>query len=372
MERSLLSPDQRPAAGIWSLDGDRLSSVESFDVGPAIVLVPSEHVLLTTVALPLPTPRRRAEALPFAIEDRLAQPLSATHVALGEVLADGLYLAGAVSHDVMRRWIGALTEAGLTRAAIVPDALALPVPAAGGWSVDLAGGRALVRTNDGAGFALPLAHLEAAWRAAGEPVCVAFGEALPPVMAGAISDLAVAPLAARLVAPALDLRQGSYAAPRRALSPLLRRIALVAAIGVVAHGAIAAADTLALDHIASKRAAETRAIAATVAPQMPIGDDVAASVADILPANGAGPSDFLPLLGRITTALKPLGASAALHNIAFDAGADTVAIEAEAPDIAGLQKIGQTLQASGLPTESGAATAQNGKAVGSFLIRGRR
>ena len=61
-------------AGIWAIDGDSLLAVERFDIGPAIVLVPTEAVLLLTADLPLPSPRRRAEALPFAIEDRIAVP----------------------------------------------------------------------------------------------------------------------------------------------------------------------------------------------------------------------------------------------------------------------------------------------------------
>lgn len=363
---------ERPAAGIWSLDGEQLSSVESFDVGPAIVLVPSESVLLTIADLPLPTPRRRAEALPFAVEDHVAQPLTAVHVALGAEVGEGRYLAGAVSQELMQRWVAVLAEAGLARAAIVPDVLALPRPAPGGWSIDAAAGRALVRSDDGGGFALPLVNLEAAWRAAGMPACRSFGETLPPGMAASPADLAAAPLAARLTAPALDLRQGAYARARRAVPPLVRRIALIAAAGVIAHGAIAAADTLALDHIASKRAQETRALALTIAPSAAIGDDVAAGVADLLPAYGAGPSSFLPLLGRVSAALKPLGPGTALRDISFDGSANTVAIDVEAPDIAGLQRVGQALQAAGLASESGAASAADGKAVGAFLIRGGR
>lgn len=360
----------RPAAGIWSLDGDRLASVESFDVGPTIVLVPAEHVLLTTAALPLAGLRRRAEALPFAIEDRIGEPLAAVHVALGAELAPQRHLAGVVAHDLMRLWTDRLAGAGLTHGALVPDVLALPVPPEGSWSVDLAAGRAMVRTDDGAGFALPADHLGAAWEAAGRPRCLCFGEPLPFALPGDPAELEQAPLAARLLAPALDLRQGVYAVPKRGGTPLWRRIATIAAAGVIAHGAIAAADTLALDHIAARRAAETRALVAQVAPGAPLDGDLAESVAGIVPANGAGPSAFLPLLARVAAALKPLGQGIALRGIAFDAAAGTLSVDVETQDIAALQRVGAALTASGLNTTSGAASQDQGKAVGAFLVRG--
>ncbi|NIJ07740.1 general secretion pathway protein L [Sphingomonas vulcanisoli] len=363
--------DRGPAtAGIWSIDGDGLRPIERFDVGPAIVLVPSEAVLLLTADLPLPTPRRRFEALPFAIEDRVAVPIGSVHCALGEELAPQRHLAGVVDHAVMAAWSAMLAEAGLDRAALVPDALALPVPPEGAWSVDLAAGRALVRLPDGTGFALPAAHLESAWETAGRPRIVAYGELLPFAVAGDPLELAATPLAERLLAPALDLRQGRYAPPRRSASPLLKRIAIVAAIGVVAHGAIATADTLALDHIASQRAAETRALIAQVAPTAVVGEDVAASAEELLPTSGAGPSQFLPLLSRVATALKPLGAQIVMRSVNFDAAQGTLSVEIEAADIAGLQKAGGLLTSSGLNAMAGAASQDQGKAVGAFLIKG--
>ncbi len=357
-------------AGIWSIDGDGLKPLETFDVGPAIVLAPSEAILLLTADLPLPTPRRRAEALPFAIEDRVAVPIAGVHVALGAEVGSQRYLAAAVDPVLMARWTALLDEAGLDRAALVPDALALPVPPEGAWSVDLAAGRALVRLRDATGFALPAGQLEHAWDAAGRPRVLAYGEPLPFALASDPLELSTATLAERLLLPALDLRQGRFAPPRAAASPLLKRIAIVAAIGVVAHGAIAAADTLALDHIAAQRAAETRALIAQVAPSAVIGEDVAASATELLPTAGAAPSQFLPMLARVATALKPLGTQIAMRSVNFDATQGTLSVEIEAPDIAGLQKAGALLSSSGLNAMAGAASQDQGKAVGAFLIRG--
>lgn len=364
--------EARIASGIWSLEGDQLVSVEQFTQGPAVVLVRSEHVLTMAVALPpLGSVVRRREALPFAIEDRIAEPLEEVHVALGRELVDNTYLAGVVRHDLMRQWVMRLAEAGLERASLVPDALSLPVPGEASWSVDLAGDRALVRAPDGTGFALPLALLEAAWKAAGEPACIAYGDPLPPMMKAAQAGLEAEPLAKRLLAPALDLRQGRYAIPRRAIDPLWKRIALVTAIGALAQGAIAMADTIALNRIAAQREADVRALASTVQPAFVIGDNLETTVTDLTPdADSAQPSQFLSLLSRSGTALAKLQRPVTWRGLAFDRGAGTLTLEVEGQDIAALQSVAQALSAAGLAAQAGAASVDQGKAVGSFAVRG--
>jgi general secretion pathway protein L len=359
--------DRRSAAGVWSIASGDIVEVERFESGAAIVLVPTELVLLLTAALPLPGLRRRVEALPFAIEDRIAEPLGAVHIALGAELSPQRHLAGVVSHEVMRGWLAEIDAAGLSHARIVPDALAVPMPATGLWSVDLAGDRALVRSDDGTGLALPAAHLAAAWVAAGRPRCISYGNRLPIEMAGDVGT--AESLASRLADPALDLRQGTYGLRRDAMPALAKRIAIVAAFGLIAHGAIAAADTLALNHIAARRAAETRTLLAQIAPDVVIGDDVAASAADLLPENGGKPSAFLPLLVRAGAALGQIGPAASLHAIAFDAAFGTLTLQVEATDMAGLQRVSGALRAQGLSADSGPTSTSQGKTTGAFMIR---
>jgi general secretion pathway protein L len=236
--------------------------------------------------------------------------------------------------------------------------------------VDISAGRALVRTEDGTGFALPIAHLATAWSAAGRPRAIAYGGGVPEEIASEAGAYDQESLAARLIQPALDLRQGAFTAPRRILSPLWRRIAIVAAAGALAHAAIAGVDTLAVERIASAKASETRALVQQVAPSAVIGDDVAASAAEILPAGGAGPSGFLPLFVRVGGALKPLGSAIRMHAISYDGSAGTMSIEVEAATIEGLQQVGAALTAAGIAAQAGAASQSDGKAVGAFLIRG--
>lgn len=334
----------RPSsAALWVLREDGI--VPDARVSPAtdMLLVPTEHVLLLSVHLPLSSQRQRMAALPFAIEDRLAESLEAVHVALGVEIGARHYLAGIVRHRLMADWIERLEAAGLSRAALVPDVLLLPQPGPGHWAVDVAGSRALVRCNDGTGFAVDVRQLPTAWRAAGQPRCISYGEPLPETMAGKAEATAALPLTA---SPALDLRQGPYARAGMGAG-LLKRAALVAVAGTVAHGAIAAADTLALQRVAGQRTEELRQLVTSVAPGRPIGDDVASAAADLLPVTQGGPpSRFLPLLSRTAEALGPSHGLAVRH-LRFDRSG-ALLLELEAPDSGTLQRMEQKLRAAGL------------------------
>ncbi|MEZ0242254.1 MAG: type II secretion system protein GspL [Sphingomonas sp.] len=291
---------------MWSLSGGRLIINEP--EGPATILVPTESVLLLAVDLPLSSRAKRLEALPFAIEDRIADPVEAVHLAIGAEIAPKRYLVGVVRHEVMADWVEAADAARLGHAAMVPDALALPRPDEGAWSVDLAGQRAVVRAGDGSGFALNAAMLLPAWQAAGNPPATAYGAPLPAEMMQGGAPLDPGALANRLASPALDLRQGAYAR-RRGASNTLRRIGWIVALGAAAHTGIALADTVMLRVIADRRAEDTSKLIAQMAPGVPLTGDLATTAMNLLPTGGGGvPQTVLPLLNRVSTALVPIGA----------------------------------------------------------------
>ncbi len=321
------------AAGVWTLTGGRLIIAEAG--GPATILVPTEQVRLLAVDLPLSSRAKRLEALPFAIEDQIAEPIESLHLALGAEIAPKRYLVGVVRHEVMERWVDLADAGGLGQAAMVPDALALPQPPEGEWAVDLGETRALVRVGDGGGFAIPAPLLGAAWETAGKPAALAYGTALPAEMMLGRSALAPGPLATRLLSPVLDLRQGRYAVRRAGISTFWRRLGWIVAIGAAAHTAIAFADTLMLRSIADRRAAETRTVAGLAAPGANLGGDLRTVIPDLLPKSGSkAPDAFLPLLTRISGALQPLGGSLSVRQIAFEGNTLTMDVDGTDPGLA--------------------------------------
>lgn len=340
------SLDASGPAGVWTLAGEAL--VASDADGPATVLVPNEAVRLLAVDLPLPTRARRLAALPFAVEELIAEPIDSVHLALGIELSPKRYLVGVVRHDRMAEWIARIEAEGLGHAALVPDALALPQPAAGEWAVELGATRALVRAGDGTGFAIPAALLRTAWDAAGQPRTIAYGTALPADMTDSTDALALDPLARRLLAPALDLRQGIYAV-RRTGSGFWRKLATVAVLGLLAHVVIAALDTMALRNIANARVAETRELVATRAPGTALPEEgLASAVADLLPRPGAGggANPFLGAAARLSAALTPLGADLSVRTMRTEGTSLIVDLDSTDPGFAG--RVRTTLSNGGI------------------------
>lgn len=342
----------------WRLTATGLSAVDDMTAaGGGIVTVPTEQALLLVADLPLPSRAKRIAALPFAVEDRIADSIEAVHLALGQELAPHRHLVAVVRHDVMRGWVRLLADEGLSGLPIVPDALLLPRPATD-WAVEVKDGRALVRDADGGGFALPAAMLPAAWAAAGQPPCLSLGEPLPIGMAG---DTAIE--AAWPATPPLDLRQGAYAARRQPIGSVARRVLIVAGAGVLAHGAIAAADTMALKGQAARREAETRALVATAMPSVSAGEDLAGSVMAALPAGpvASGPPDrLMPLLARVSTAAATAG-PVATEAMAYDAAAGRLVLT--------VKPGGETALATALNAAGLGATAGPGRVVVREAVR---
>jgi general secretion pathway protein L len=93
------------------------------DVGEksVIVLVPAETVLTTSVDLPIKSGPRLRSALPFALEEQLAEDVENLHFAAGGRGDNGLLRVSVVAHDQMREWIGLLESAGINATQIIPE-----------------------------------------------------------------------------------------------------------------------------------------------------------------------------------------------------------------------------------------------------------
>lgn len=356
-------PRATATGGVWSLDDDGLTLVDADWAGRAVVLAPTEQVLMLAVDLPIANRAQRQSALAFAIEDQVSEPIEAVHAALGEALSPGRYLAGVVRHDRMRLWCTLIDAAGLKGAALVPDALTLPSPGPGYWSVALRGERALVRAADGPGFAVPAANLALMWEAAGRPLMASYGDALPDELVGEAPGPGWTPRAME-TPPVLDLRQGPYAV-RATSSPLTRRLAMVLGLGLLAHVAIHVVDTVALMRAADAKKAEV-ALLVGQAGGVTTGD-LATTARSMLPQTPGARTDFLPLFSRTATALQPVGPTASLQTVTYgdDAG---LTLAVQAPDLAGLQAVEAALKAAGLDPTSGASSVDAGRASQEIVL----
>ncbi len=337
------------SGGVWTLAGGQAIIAEPD--GPATILVPSESVSLLRVELPLASRAKRIEALPFAIEDRIADPIESVHIALGAEVAPRTYLVAVVRHAQMASWVEAAESGGLGYAAMVPDALALPAPGTGEWCAEAREGRVLVRSGDGTGFALPTALVGPAWERAGSPRIWNCG-------AAPIGELPQTPfsggggLADRLVSPAIDLRQGVYARRGARGRSWKKRLAWIVAAGIAAHVVIAAADVVMLNVIAERRAEDVRSAVAQAAPGANLSGDLEASVVGMLPVSGPPPGRFVPAVTAASRALAPLSSVVTARAMRFEGNALVLDIEPGAPDLA--DRIRAAFRAAAVPAQVGA------------------
>ena len=90
------------------------------DVGDrkVIVLVPATHVLTTSVELPLKSQAKIQQALPFALEEFLADDVEELHFAAGPRRENGRIPVSIVNRQKLMDWIASLSAAG-----IFPDAV---------------------------------------------------------------------------------------------------------------------------------------------------------------------------------------------------------------------------------------------------------
>jgi len=87
---------------------------------PVIVLVPASEVSTLTVELPARGARLRA-ALPFALEEQVADEIENLHFASGKRLASGRLPVAVVARDKMAEWLGRLNDAGIVPAQLIPE-----------------------------------------------------------------------------------------------------------------------------------------------------------------------------------------------------------------------------------------------------------
>ncbi|MFP4244512.1 MAG: type II secretion system protein GspL [Ectothiorhodospira sp.] len=117
------------------------------------ILAPGNRVLLTRVHLPTRNPRAIQRALPYALEDQLAEDVEDLHFVPGARLPDGALPVAVVARGDMDAWTQALGAAGIQLRSMVPETALLPVPE-DGWCLWLEGERAWLAPGDACGLGL--------------------------------------------------------------------------------------------------------------------------------------------------------------------------------------------------------------------------
>jgi len=124
------------------LRGDLPNLATAANNASVILLLPATEVLLFTVELPV-TQRQIAKALPYAIEDWLANEVETYHL-VWQKLPDGFVAVAAISHERLENLLHPYHEAGIKVEAVYAETLLLPYQD-GEISILLTGDQAAVR-----------------------------------------------------------------------------------------------------------------------------------------------------------------------------------------------------------------------------------
>ncbi len=381
----------RPPYTLW-LDGERhqgaLAELAARLNGRAVrVFVPSEDCLLARVTVPPGNRQRLLKAVPYALEEHLAEDVEALHFSLGERDAEGRLAVAVVARAHMDRWLAELNEAGITYRGLHPDLLLLPWQA-DRWSVTTLAEIALVRTGPADGFAcdkdnlsdflrLRLREAERPPEALDLYLCpepIALGDlgAAVPVTTRRCEHLLE--LGAQQSAPPpIDLAQGDYSPSRRwaRLWRPWRLAAGLAALWLALHLLVLAWDNARLE---AERQALRAQIEAVYRQAFPDARKVVNPRVQMtrrlerLKAGGRSEGDFLALLGRVAPILKRGGGE--IRSVRYKDG--TLDVELSVPGLEALDRLkGRLEQEAGVVAEIQSAAARDGKVQGRLQIRSR-
>ena len=359
---------------------------------PVWVLVPGEDVLLTLATVPTRNRQRMLKALPYALEEQIAEDLEAVHLAVGPVSASGQVAVAVMARARLDGWLEALRAVGVEPDRMAPETLALPRDEAD-WRVLVDGPRTLVRTGDVAGFAvdrdnlLPLlrASLEETEGAAparilvsgDDPVAADEIRAASADLAGSVAaDPEPAPALALLArgatrGPLLDLLQGPY--DRRGsiaswLKPW-RAAAAVALVWVLLEAGLLIDDYRQLTADQATLAEDIEAVFRQTLPEVQkiVNPRVQMERALRSLQPTAGGDGFLQLLAETGEVLRALPGARPLA-VGYRGG--RIDLDLEVPDLQALDRLKQDLsQRGGLETSIQTVTAKEGRVQGRLQVK---
>jgi general secretion pathway protein L len=148
--------DERPLGSVYH--GTLTEAANQAPGAQVVLLAPGTEVLLTQAQVPLMNRNRLVKAVPFVLEDELADDVDALHFAVGQRRADGAMACAVVSREVMDAWQAMSRAAGVQPHVLASEVLAVPFRE-GAWSLLIHGARTLLRTAVQDGLAMDTVNL---------------------------------------------------------------------------------------------------------------------------------------------------------------------------------------------------------------------
>lgn len=381
----------------------------SVDIGDrsVIVLVPSAAVLTTTVDMPIKGGAKLQAALPYALEEFLADDVDQLHFAAGPRHSSGVIPVSVVSKETLEQWISWLEHAGIEANSIMADIYGLArIP--GTISLLVADHQVVI--NDGADVALlmegvspgdALAAIGAFDDASSDDAdadqtdelgeigtprhvlvyCapedeeryqhdwIAMRQELDSLDVKLLSDGVLPRLAVTVATGSgINLLQGAYGRKINyagALQPWKYVAILILALVVVAVGTKAASYYSLKSELASVQQ-QFQLQYQQLVPGAALPRDPAAAVQSLLARTGSAqtPQVFLRSLEQLSLAVNQ-NRSASIQAISFRAG--VIDVRLSAPDVATLDSIQRSIAQGGRFKATIQSTDQDGDKVNSRI-----
>ena len=141
----------RPLSGVGRGNGEEL--VTACQNKEVVLLVPGSDVLLTNVTIPTRNTTGIARALPYAVEEQLAEDVDLLHFARGEQDAEGAMPVAVIRRQCLDQYLGVLTQLRIYPASAYAAPLLLPQKE-DVWSVLVEDEKALLRYGSDQGLEL--------------------------------------------------------------------------------------------------------------------------------------------------------------------------------------------------------------------------
>ncbi len=372
-----------------------------------IVLVPSAEVLTMTVDMPIKGGAKLQAALPYALEEFLADDVDQLHFAAGTRHSSGLIPVSVVNKEKLEQWMSWLDKAGIEATSIIADIYGLAsIPG----TISLLVADQQVVINDGADIALLMEGVSPGDALAaigafdddtsesandnadddltsiGTPrhvlvYCapedeeryqhdwIAMRQELDSLDVKLLSDGVLPRLAVTVATGAgINLLQGAYGRKINyagVLQPWKYVAMLLLALVVVAVGGKAASYFSLKSQLASLQQ-QFHLEYQQVVPGAALPRDPAAAVQSLLArtGNSQAPQIFLRSLEQLSQAVKQ-NSSASIQAISFRAG--VIDVRLTAPDVATLDSIQRAIAQSGQFKATIQSTDQDGDKVNSRI-----
>ena len=353
--------------GWYRLEGGRVvargSSIEGL-TAPAgtdgtsarvAAVVPGEQVSLHWLEIPSGlSPAQASAAARLMAADLSAEPPELTHVAVGAAVEGSPARCVAIaSSERMADWLRRCQEVGLEPHTILPEPLLLPALETG------------VARLEKDGIVLYRGCSQAF---AAEPDLAAL-----IIDGGAVQDIDAETLESRLAPaiaePAVNLRQGPFARRKHWKTDwkLVRRLALIAALFLLATLAIQLASILRYTYAADEAEAEAMQAAAAVLPGDASPVNPQRQLEALLAERRGAETGFSALLSSLFSGLRAVP-DVQLASITYDArGGLRATVLADNPG--SIAALVQRLDAAGLAAEAGTLSARNGRQAAELTVR---